>query len=111
MVFVDSLHFGYPSSIPSIVFIYSEEVKHCRQQAEILNMAAVVYSGRVMFWAIDEKKAGPLLEKFGYSGKLPLYLFVNQNIAQTMVVDEITLNELSSCIYKHFGILPLPKSH
>ncbi len=110
IVFVDSQHFDYPSSVPSIVFIYSEVVIHCQQQAEILNMAAVLYSGRVMFWAIDEKDAGPLLQKFGNTGKLPVYLFFNQNIAQKMVVDQITLNDLSTCIYNHFGILPLPKN-
>lgn len=105
--FIDSNHFDYPLQTPSVVFIYSDMVEHCRRQASIFNQASALYYGKVMFWAVEESRASLLLDKFGNTGKLPAYIFINQNIAQKLSVDRLSLDEMKECISRHFGIDPI----
>lgn len=104
---VDKSHFEYHGENPSVVFIYSDEVKHCRKQAKVINQAAQMYDGLVDFWAIHDNDAIQLLSQFGFSGKLPVYLFICSTFAYKIVPDEMNLSDLQRNIYSQFGIKPL----
>ena len=49
----DSEHFVYKNTRPSIVFIYSDAVEHCRRQARVFSNVAMRYYDGIFFWAIE----------------------------------------------------------
>ena len=104
---VDSEHFVYKNVRPSVVFIYSDAVEHCRQQAKVFDSVAARYSGGVMFWAIEYDDAQSLLECFPSDGRLPIYLYINQNCAQKIVPEHITAAIMQKHIAEAFGIFPI----
>ncbi len=99
-------YFEYHGENPSVVFIYSDEVKHCRKQAKVINQAAEMYDGQVDFWAIHDNDAKPLLDQFGFTGKLPVYLFICPTFAYKIVPDKMDLPDLQKNIYTQFGVKP-----
>lgn len=107
--FVDNSHFEYHSDKPSIIFIYSDVVEHCRRQAAVYNKVSELYGDQIYFWAVQERDANSILSNFGYSGKLPVYLFINQNIAQELTLNKITVPQMQGFIAQHFGITPKPR--
>lgn len=99
----------YNDTRPSVVFIYSDLVEHCRRQSKIFNQTAELYGDKIHFYAIEDKQAENILALFGDSGKRPMYLFVNIKSAQKVVVDNITLNEMQNYIFRAFGVRPTQK--
>lgn len=107
--FVDNTYFEYHSDKPSIIFIYSDVVEHCRRQAIVFNKISELYGDQIYFWAVEESEANSILTNFGHSGKLPVYLFINQNIAQELTLNKVTVVQMQGFIQQHFGIVAKPK--
>ncbi|MCR5456037.1 MAG: hypothetical protein K6F33_13715 [Bacteroidales bacterium] len=101
---VDADHYVYKNTRPSIVFIYSDAVEHCRSQAQVFSSVAAMYSEGVFFWAIEYSDAKPLLSYFPNNGRLPIYLYINQNCAQMFAPETTTLADMRKHIGEAFGI-------
>lgn len=104
---VDESHYVYKNVRPSIVFIYSDAVEHCRRQAQIFNNIAALYSDGIFFWAIKYDEAQSLLSYFNTTGRLPIYLYINQNCAQVFAPEHTSAEDMQKHIGEAFGIYPM----
>ncbi|MBO7439344.1 MAG: hypothetical protein J6T96_10065 [Bacteroidales bacterium] len=102
----DDWHFVYKTIRPSIVFIYSDGVEHCRQQAEVFNNIAALYGNGINFWAMEYDDAQSLLMFFNPTGRLPIYLYINQNCAQMLAPEHTSVSDMKKHIAEAFGIFP-----
>ena len=101
---VDSEHFVYKNTRPSIVFIYSDAVEHCRRQAQVFSGVAAKYSDGIFFWAIEYDEAQSLLTYFPTTARLPIYLYINQNCAQMFAPESTSIADMKKHIGEAFGI-------
>lgn len=101
---VDAEHFVYKNTRPSIVFIYSDAVEHCRRQAQVFNNVAATYSDGIFFWAIEYDDAQSLLTYFPTTARLPIYLYINQNCAQLFAPESTSVPDMKKHIGEAFGI-------
>lgn len=101
---VDAEHFVYKNTRPSIVFIYSDAVEHCRRQAQVFNDVAATYSDGIFFWAIEYADAQSLLTYFPTTARLPIYLYINQNCAQLFAPESTSAHDMQKHIGEAFGI-------
>lgn len=100
----DSEHFIYKNSRPSIIFIYSDAVEHCRKQAKVFSSVAELYSDNIFFWAIEYGEAKSLLSFFKDDGRLPIYLYINQNCAQMFAPETTSPSDMCKHIGEAFNI-------
>ena len=103
----DSEHFVYKNTRPSIVFIYSDAVEHCRRQARVFSNVAMRYYDGIFFWAIEYDDAKTLLSYFPDNGRLPIYLYINQNCAQMFAPETTSDDNMQKHIAEAFGIFPI----
>lgn len=101
---VDAEHFVYKNTRPSIVFIYADEVEHCRQQARVFSNVAATYYEGIYFWAIEYDDAQSLLSYFPTTARLPIYLYINQNCAQMFAPESTSTPDMKKHIGEAFGI-------
>jgi hypothetical protein len=101
---VDAEHFVYKNTRPSIVFIYSDAVEHCRRQAQVFSNVAAQYSDGIFFWAMEYDDAQTLLTYFPTTARLPIYLYINQNCAQMFAPETTSAPDMKKHIAEAFGI-------
>ena len=100
----DAEHYVYKEARPSIVFIYSDAVEHCRQQAQVFNSVATLYGSGIYFWAMEYDEAQSLLMHFPTTARLPIYLYINQNCAQMFAPESTSIADMKKHIGEAFGI-------